>query len=260
MKFNEEGVPSFISRRQSVHGHYPDRTEKLPQFHDIKLPEYAGHIVPIELIHSGWIKGSVESHAGVSGILNSLQCKAIADQASRGPVRAVLLDVLNPKIPTYAKKLDYLKTLEQKVGKPDVLFAPDVKITKDDIQDLIHTTKQEGREGVIITDLHMPEEINPRIKIKHFGTYNLKISGIQQEVDINGNPKNSMGAVHVVDGSGREVATVGTGWSKEERERIWKTWPADLGKMIQVKAFPSQAHRLRGPVYNGEGESTIDTI
>jgi hypothetical protein len=68
MKFSPEGVPSFISRRQSVKGHYPDRTEKLPQFHGIKLPQFANQVLAGELIHTGFSKHDIESHPTVSGI------------------------------------------------------------------------------------------------------------------------------------------------------------------------------------------------
>lgn len=260
MVFDKEGKPNFVSRRQSVKGHYPDRTSQLPQFHDIKFPEYAGHVVNVELIHTGHSKNSIEHHNLVSGILNSLAPRAIETQKSIGPVRAVMIDVISPKLDTYGEKIGYLTALQHKVGKQDLLFTPELKIGHKDINQLIDSTKNEGREGVIITSLTTPEVTNPRLKIKHYKTFNLKIKKILQEYDKNGNPKNSAGAVTVEDATGREVGNVGTGWSRDQREDIWKNPHNWLERPIQVKAYDSQAVRLRMPVYNGEPDGDIDVV
>jgi hypothetical protein len=263
MKFNKAGVPSFISRRQSVKGHYPDRTEKLPQFHDIKLPEYAGHVIALELIHSGNSKDDPESHNILSGILNSLPPKAILDQRIKGPVRAVMHDVIKPKIDTYGEKLNYLKQLEKSVGKPNLLYVPELHIGKDSIRQLLETTRDQGREGIIVASLTADEAGGHRVKIKHYQTYNLRIFGILQEVDIRGNPKNSTGAFQLQDGAGRHVGDVGTGLSKELREKSWKNKKSWLGRLVQVRAMPplDSIHRkLRHPVFNGEADGEIDTI
>jgi len=260
MVFNEQGKPAFISRRQSVKGHYPDRTEKLPQFHNILIPEKAGHVVSTELIHTGWDKNKPESHSAVSGILNSLAPRAIETQSITGPVRAVLLDVRHPRIETYNGKLEYLRNLEKEVALPDLLFAPDVKIDKDGIGELITKTKSEKREGVIITDLHTPEHENPRIKLKHYQTYNLRVSGIQQEVDKHGFPKSSAGALMLTDATGREVGAVGTGFSKAQRKDIYDNPHNWLDKLVQVRAMTPQASRLRMPVFNGDADGNLDTI
>jgi hypothetical protein len=208
VKFNKAGVPAFISRRQSVHGHYPDRTEKLPQFHDIKIPEFANHVVSVELIHTGKSKNGPDSHPVVSGILNSLPLRAHEQQKLNGPVRAVLLDVIKPAVRTYNEKIVLLKAIEGAVKKKDTFFLPQFHRGHEAIEKLIEKTRAEGLEGVIVASGTTPETNNPRLKIKHKQTYNLKIIGFLQEHDINGNPKNSTGAFQLADATGRHVGTL----------------------------------------------------
>lgn len=262
VKFNRAGVPSFISRRQSVKGHYPDRTANLPQFHDIKLPEYANHVFSVELIHTGKNKNNLESHPAVSGILNSLPHNAIETQKLNGPVRAVLLDVIKPSIKTYGEKLELLKAVEKNVGKPSIFFVPEFHVGKDKIQKLIEKTKEEGREGIIVASMTADESSNPRLKVKHRMTYNLKVRGFLQEHDTQGNPKNSLGAFELEDATGRHVGDVGTGFTREFRQSVWKKKKDWLGRLIQVRAMPPVrvGMKIKMPIYNGESDGQLDTI
>lgn len=260
--FSSSGTPSFLSRRESVKGDYPDRTEKLPHLSDIKVPELANHVYTVELIHTGNNKDAKESHPKLSGLLNSLKDKSIRDQAELGPVRAVLIDVINPSPSTYRDKLLHMKNVERLVNRPDVLFVPTPAIGVEDIHKLIAKTKAEKREGVIITDLDLPEDVNPRIKIKHKQTTNLVVGKVIQEKDKNGNLKNSMGALELMDATGRVVCKVGSGFEKPERAEIWQQreeWP---GKIVQVESrgVHNVGGRLINPIYNGIGDGEIDTI
>lgn len=262
MVVQSDGSLKFYSRRMGVKGDYPERSDKLPHLTDKKLPELAGHVYTVELIHTGHNKENKENHPKVSGLLNSLPPKSIAEQKESGPIRAVLLDVVNPPLPTYRSKLLQMKSLQDKFGKPDVLFVPTPHLGKEGAIKLINQTKKEGHEGVIITSLDTPEYRNPRIKIKHQDTYNLRVSGIIQEVDIHGNLKPSMGALPLTDASGREVAKVGTGFSAAQRKEIWEN-PRDwIGKLIQVKSMglAKQDGRLRMPIFNGDADGDIDLV
>lgn len=262
IKFNKAGIPSFISRRQSVHGHYPDRTANLPQFHGVALPQYANHVLSAELIHTGHSKENPESHPAVSGILNSLPHNAIESQKINGPIRAVLLDVIRPKLGTYREKLNLLKKIEDHANIPELMYLPEFHTGLPAIQKLIEKTKNEGREGIIVASLSASEAQNPRLKIKHYKTYNLKVRGFLQEEDIRGNLKNSLGAFELEDGSGRHVGDVGTGLTRELRQHVWRKKKSWLGKIIQVRAMPAvrAGGKLKMMVYNGESDGSLDTV
>jgi hypothetical protein len=262
MEIQPDGTPRFLSRRPSVKGGFPDRTPNLMHLKDMKMPQYAGDVYHVELVHTGheFHDDILDSHPIVSGILNSKPARALETQAQIGPVRAVLLDVVKPVLPTYKDKLDYLKGVKEAFKDVPNLHMPNIKIGKDEISELVQRTKKQGQEGVIITSLSAPEEKNTRVKIKHVDTYNLRVVGVIQEIDKFGNPKESMGALEVADATGRIVAKVGTGFLRSLRKEIWENKDQWIGRLIQVKAMPTTSSRLRAPVYNGLADGDLDTV
>jgi len=258
-----DGSLRFFSRRPSVKGGFPERTEQLPHLSSRKLPKsHAGTVLNVELIHTGKHHSLPESHRTVSGILNSLPERSIQTQKDTGPVRAVILDVINPGIATFKDKLEYMKKVENDFGKPDLLFSINPETTKEGILRLIQDSKRKGEEGVIVTSLTQHEDSNVRVKVKNFDTFNLRVVKVEQEFDKNGNPKESMGSAVVADASGREVANVGSGWSRQEREYYWKNPYRIIGQLIQVKTMGlgSPGGRLRAPVYNGMADGQLDRV
>ncbi len=257
---DSEGKSRFFSRRPSVKGGFPERTSQLPHLTSKLLPQFANNVLNVELVHTGHSSLGKDNHPGVSGILNSLPEKSIETQKQTGPVRAIMLNVIHPVLPTYAAKLDHMKKVEEAFGQPELLKSIEVKIGKRQIQDLIDSTKKLGQEGAIITSLTAPEASNPRIKVKHFNTWNLRVSGITQEYDTSGKPKESAGGLKVVDATGREVAVVGTGLSKEQRKHIWENPDEYINKEIQVKGRMPSRSRIIAPVFHGSSDGEIDTV
>lgn len=260
INMDEKGSPSFISRRPSVTDLQLDRTIKLPHLNDIVEPEFSGAVFNAELIHTGHDKNNIESHPASSGILNSLPARAIETQRVTGPIRAVLFDVIKPELKTYKDKIQYMEQFVKKVNKPDFLYLPEFKIGIDETKKLMQETESQGREGIIITSLTHPEESNTRIKLKHVSTWNLRIKRFIQERDKNGNLKASVGAAVVEDKTGREVAAVGGGWSKRQREDMFKNPKAYLNSLIQVRGMTPTANRIRSPQYNGDADGEIDEV
>jgi len=261
LSFDSEGNPSYVSRRESVTGTYPDRTIKLPHLVK-KIPQLANNVYSLELIHTGHNTGedAFESHPALSGILNSLPPKALSTQKLTGPIRGVLIDVKTPALNTYAEKIEHLRMVEQAFGDSNLLFTPTFVQNKDAINKLLEETKLQGREGVVVTSLTKPESENYRIKIKHLQTYNLKIADVLQEFDKNGNPKDSMGALALEDGSGRNVGKVGTGFTYEDRQDFWKNKKTKIGKLVQIICMTPTASQIRSARYNGYADGSIDTI
>ena len=256
----EDGSLRYFSRRPSVKGGFPDRTESLPQLTARKLPELAGHVYNVELIHTGHDPEAKESHPAVSGILNSLPEKAKQTQALSGPVRAVVHNVVNPKLGTYSEKLEAMKGLEQAYGDPSVLWAIKPEVGHESIRSLIESTRSGKREGIIVTSLSKPEDVNARFKVKHQDYYNLEVVGFQEEQDKNGQAKGSLGSLVVADSGGNIVANVGSGFTPALRKEIWNNQKSWLGKLVQVKTMGLAQRRLRAPVYNGEADGALDKV
>lgn len=261
LSFDKDGSPHYISRKPSVKGRLIERTSQLPHLADFKLPEMHGKEFHVELYHSGKTRDETKiDHAVVSGILNSLAPRAIATQKLKGPIRASVFDIVKNGPSTYKEKLEIIKDLTSKINKPDLFHAPDFKLTREEIKALLKETADKGQEGIIVTSLTSPEHKNIRHKVKHYETYNLKVTGVTQEFDKHGQPKNSAGAFVVSDASGREVAKVGVGLSRELRLDAWKNKDRYLNTLIQVRAMPTTAERLRHPEYNGVADGDWDIV
>lgn len=259
---DNEGNQKYYSRRESVKGGHPERSAQIPHLAEKKLPQFAGQVFSVELIHTGHTKDKPESHVDTSRILNSLPDKAKATQKDIGPIRAAIHNVIYPPLPTYREKLLHMKELEKHFGDSNLLFVDEPVIGHANIQRLIDKTRREGREGVMVTSLSLPEDKNPRIKVKHFYTFNVKVNRVIQEYDQSGKPKDSMGALEFTDATGRVAGAVGTGFTKAMRKEIWDNQKDWIGKLIQVKAMGLSivGGRLRAPVYNGEADGKLDKV
>lgn len=261
VRIESDGGMRFFSRRPSVKGGFPERTESLPHITSKKLPQFAGQVFNAELIHTGHNPYGKESHPAVSGILNSLSPKSIATQKELGPVRVILHNVIEPYMPTYKDKLLHMKSVQDAFGNPELLRVAEPHLGPEAIRKLIDKTKKEGREGVVITSLTEPEASNTRIKIKHQDYFNLRVVGFEEEIDKNGKPKGSLGSLVLADSSGRIVANCGTGFTPALRKEIWENRPSWENQLVQVKTMGLARQRLRMPVWNGLSDSPeVDTV
>lgn len=262
LAIDAKGNQKYYSRRESVKGGHPERSAQIPHLSEKKLPQFAGQVFSVELIHTGHNKETPESHVATTGILVSKIDKSIDTQKKTGPIRAVLIDVLHPPMETYREKLLHMKKLEKHFGNSDIFFVDDPVIGHKAIESKIAETRSQGREGMIVASLDTPEHKNPRIKVKHFYTFNVRVSRVIQEYDIAGKPKPSMGALEITDATGRVVGAVGTGFTKAMRKEIWDNPKEWIGKLIQIKAMGLSivGGRLRSPVFNGEADGDLDKV
>lgn len=260
VNINPDGTLTYISRRPSVKGGFPDRTASLPHLSDLKLSPYASTVLNVELHHTGPTPHAVESSRQVAGILNSLPPRAIATQEAIGPVRAALINVVSPVLKTYREKLNYMKQIEEAAGKPDLFFVPEAHVGKEAIEALIKSTKAQGREGVIVTHLDTPEDVNVRHKFVHKVHYNLYISAIHQAQDIYGKPKEEAGAFDLTDATGKYVGRVGTGLSRAQRIEAHFHPELYIGRLIKVTSRGKDKDALRQPVYDGDADGDPDTV
>lgn len=258
------GEFTYHSRLKGVNGTHPEKSDRIPHLNDRPLPQYAGAEFSVELIHTGFNPAHPERHNLLSGILNSLPERAVATQEKIGPVRAVLLNVKKSPgvdLNSFEDKISYMQQFAKDFGKPDLLFPPNYARGKDAIQELATSLKKDKQEGVIVTSGSAPEQSNIRYKEKNFQTYNLKISGFQQEQSILGQPKPQVGAFKVSDATNREVAKC-SGMDHTIRKDAYENPSSWIGKLIQVKALPplNPGGRLRSPVYNGDADGNLDTV
>lgn len=259
MKYDDYGKPSFISRRRSVSGEIIDRTEKVPHLAKV-LPEHAGEVYNVELIHTGSDPLAKESPNRLAGILNSGVAKSLKAQEDLGPIRAVVFDVISPGHTHYGTKYEQIKKLEKSFGDSDLLFAHEGHHGHEAVERLVAKTKAESREGVIAIDFDSPEIKNPRIKVKHRKHWNLRVTAIHEEFDKNGVPKGRAGSLELQDASGKNCGKAGTGFTAEMRKLIWENKSEWMGKLVKIEAMDPTSEKLRSPVYAGDADGHLDYV
>lgn len=259
LKYDESGKPSLISRRKSVSGDIIDRTEKVPHLAKV-LPEHAGEVYNVELIHTGHDPLAKESPNRLAGILNSGVAKSLKAQEDLGPIRAVVFDVISPGHTHYGTKYEQIKKLEKSFGDSDLLFAHEGHHGHEAVERLVAKTKAESREGVIAIDFDSPEIKNPRIKVKHRKHWNLRVTAIHEEFDKNGVPKGRAGSLELQDASGKNCGKAGTGFTAEMRKLIWENKSEWMGKLVKIEAMDPTSEKLRSPVYAGDADGHLDYV
>lgn len=94
-----------------------------------------------------------------------------------------------------------------------------------------------GYEGIIVRHLHAPYLRKRSIymmKWKGKREDDYKIIGWKEEVSINGDPKERMGALICEDKEGNQFS-VGSGMTDEIRDVLWKRRDSVIGKIVKVK-------------------------
>ena len=145
----------------------------------------------------------------------------------------------------------YDKTLQ-----PPLIRVPTF-VRTDLINDLRSMTKiakrfqQLGYEGLVMKDLNsFYEPIRSRswLKLKpdNYDTY--RIIGWKEEVDKNGRPKGTLGALHVID-SANETFWVGSGLSKQQRQELWEMKPFNLWVKVRYYGLTGARSVPRHPIF-----------
>ncbi len=94
-----------------------------------------------------------------------------------------------------------------------------------------------GYEGIIVRHQFAPYErkrSNLVMKFKPKKEDNYEIIGYEEEVSIEGNPKNSLGALKCMSNDGNTFS-VGTGYSRDVRDSLWTIRKSLIGKTAKVK-------------------------
>ena len=111
----------------------------------------------------------------------------------------------------------------------------------------------EGYEGIIVRNIDAPYERKRSIWVMKFKPKKedeYEILGYEEEVSIEGTPKNALGSLTLKSGDGR-VFKVGTGFSRDTRKELWETKENLAGKTarIQYQHLTSGKKVPRFPVF-----------
>lgn len=105
------------------------------------------------------------------------------------------------------------------------------------IEYTLNELTEQGYEGIILrnpTASYVDRRSTNMMKWKPRRADLYRVVGSQEEVSIQGEPKQALGALVVVDDDGRQF-NVGTGFTREQRNRLWRHRDELVGRLVRVK-------------------------
>jgi len=123
-------------------------------------------------------------------------------------------------------------------------FSPWIKVAPfylcmnlDDVMSAFDKIVEAGYEGIIVRHFQAPYERKRSLYVMKFKPKRedeYEIVGVQEEIDKDGNPKDTLGALVCQSGDGN-LFKVGTGFSEERRSQLWDTQGMLKGMKAKVK-------------------------
>jgi len=151
-------------------------------------------------------------------------------------------------------QIDRLLKLNRIQMKEPLIIAPSLAATNlQEIMRIYDKYINDGYEGIIVRHLSaLYERKRSRwvMKFKPKKEDSYMIVGSQEEISIEGNPKNRLGALILKSGDGN-IFKVGTGFDDDARESLWKKRDGLIGRAarIQYQHLSSGRKVPRFPVY-----------
>lgn len=220
----EDGSPVLISSYGNEFKFLEHITEELRR---LPKAEYDG-----ELYSHGWSQEEVNSAAN----------RKVNKNTGSGELEYHIFDIKAPH--SQISRIAYLKTLEKNEGSrlKYVKFVPTFLTNREDWLEQTTEFMEEGYEGSVLrhpTWVYEERRSRGVVKFKPTETDQYVIIGVEEEMSIYGEPKNSLGSFRVM-GLTEENAvefSVGTGpaLTKEKRQKYWQERGQLIGKRLIVK-------------------------
>lgn len=110
--------------------------------------------------------------------------------------------------------------------------------TLEEIMDYMESFTSDGYEGIIVRNASFPYERKRSLGIMKFKPRKsdiYRIVGWKEEVSIEGEPKDSLGALVCVSHSGENMFSVGSGFTQLQRKELWHRRDMLTGRHVLVK-------------------------
>jgi DNA ligase-1 len=143
-------------------------------------------------------------------------------------------DVINEEI--QIRRLSFINKLKDK--SEWIKIAPvHICYNLDEVLKAYDSILESGYEGIIVRHWQAPYERKRStlvMKFKPKQQDNYEICGFQEEVDKEGTPKDTLGALTCKSGDGN-IFNVGTGFSGDRRKQLWEGRDLLIGQIATVK-------------------------
>lgn len=147
-----------------------------------------------------------------------------------------IFDVIIPGV-IQSQRIQVLETLKDILKHPNIKIVPFFLASNlDEVMRCYDQILNEGYEGIVLREwnnLYVPRRSTSLMKFKPKKQDEYEIVGYTQEVSINGEPKNSLGAF-VCKGDDGTLFNVGTGFTRDDRESMWLFKEKFIGRRLLV--------------------------
>lgn len=136
-------------------------------------------------------------------------------------------------------QLRVIDSMIHRLGLSEILkvVQPELVKTDQEIEQFLDRAIDEGYEGFVIRNpnaLYQRKRSTDVMKFKPHQEDVYEIVDSIEEVSIHGTPKGALGAI-VCKGDDNTLFNVGTGFTRDDRQQLWKEREALVGKYLKVK-------------------------
>jgi len=133
----------------------------------------------------------------------------------------------------YAARFSHIKTLLSNAPTPKISAVPSIQVgSLDEAQGYFAEMLEKGEEGIILkSSMNIWEDKRSKTQIKFKAELDCDLLCVGVE-EGTGKNKGKMGALVLESAEGKLKVNVGTGFSDEDREYLWKNKP--IGKVVAV--------------------------
>ncbi|AGM11520.1 ATP-dependent DNA ligase [Halogranum tailed virus 1] len=220
-----------------------DVTASLPELNEIDWPERGEYILDGEVIAENGSYSDTSSRVGRKA--------ENVDRSTEMHFSLFDVVVLNSEYVAerpYSDRYGGLKVFIQEVDSEYVNLLD----ISEDVEEAKDEAVAAGEEGIIVKDWHAPYEFGKRSTYwqkRKFDaeTVDVKIVGFDEAT---GEKSGTLGAVHIESADGVHVGNSGSGFSDEQRRKIWENQDDWMNRCIEVEArgIGTQG-KLRMPIF-----------
>jgi DNA ligase-1 len=208
-----------------------------------KLYSRTGKLIPNQYLRNNFrhLEDGLDGELYIHGVdFNTIQSQVMSEDGEPTEIEYVVFDSINRPFPLY------YKYLTPWLNSPNNIIP-----TVEYLQQILHIALDEGYEGMMFRNLDAPYKHGRSsktklelVKIKAFKDKEGICLGVNQEVDKDGNLKESMGSLQMND------FRIGTGFDADFRKAVWDNPDSVIGKKITYKYQELSSYGIpRFPVF-----------
>jgi bifunctional non-homologous end joining protein LigD len=249
----ENGLRLASHRISKRTGKVIEHSDKVPHLRDQLGKAKPGTLFHGEIFHD-------DGANFTAGILNSNVERAREIQKQHGPMKVKVFDIARfegesvEHLP-YHQRMELAKKVIEQLDNPHIHYVRGTRSNFREFYNRVNAGKEfryqsHPTDGIVVKDLNAPYKNGPWLKVKPTDEHDLTVVDSTEELSILGVPKGALGALIVETPDGKLV-NVGTGFTRAQRQWLWKHRAELPGEVVKVKFHERKGQPWTGPRFEG---------